>query len=157
MRAAAFLLALLALPGCVAAGVDTGRVPQVEVITSSRRVPLKADGTSDPRALADALAALGGDTAVDADITGLSPRASASARAALVGAGLDPARVRVAPPGAGTPGLLLTSAHAVVPSCGQALQADWLGEAASSLDSIGPITMPRASAATARAGRSLGA
>lgn len=119
MRAAALCL-MLALAGCDDSALDTGRVPPVQLVPSSRRVPLRADGTPDPAALAEALAALGGDTAIDADI-----------------AGLDPDRVRVAPPGPGAPELVLTSTQVVTASCGQALHAGALGDVASSLDSVG--------------------
>lgn len=137
MKATTLILALLALASCSDATVDAGRAPPVQLVASSRRVPLRADGAPDPAALAGALAALGGDTAVDADIIGLGPRASAVTHAALVGAGLDPDRVRVAPPGRSAPELVLTSTHAVAAPCGRALRSDWLGDAASSLDSVG--------------------
>lgn len=137
MKTTALLLALLALAGCEDSGVDTGRVPPVQLITSSRRVSLRADGTPDPAALAGALAALSGDAAVNADIAGFTPFASDTTRAALVGAGLDPDRVRVAPPGPGVPELVLTSARAVTQPCGRALSAGWFGDVAPSLDSVG--------------------
>ena len=136
MRVALCLL-LLALAGCEDSASDTGRVPLVQLVPTSRRVPLRADGTPDPTALAGALAALDGNTAIDADITGLSRRASAAARAALVGAGLDPDRVRIAPPGPGAPELVLTTMHVATAPCDQAPHAGAFGEAASSLDSIG--------------------
>lgn len=137
MRTPAILLALLALTGCSEATVDTGRAPPVQLIASSRRVPLQSDGRPDRLALTGALAALGGNTAVNADITGLAPRASAVTRAALVGAGVDPDRVRVAPPGLSAPELVLTRTYAVTAPCGEALHIGWLGDVAPSLDSVG--------------------
>lgn len=138
----ATLLAVLIVAGC-ASSQDVGRPPPVQLVSTSRRVPMLADGRPDQPALTRAMAELAGNTALDADIAGLSPGAVDRARAALAGAGIDPDRVHVASErdpafgGAGLPSLLLTRTQAVTANCGRAIQPGWLGDVATSTDSVG--------------------
>ena len=137
MMGRATLLAVLVAAGC-ASSQDVGRAPPVQLVSTSRRVPMLPDGRPDQPTLSRALAELAGNTALDADIAGLRPAAADRARAVLVGAGIDPDRVHVAPEwDAASPSLLLTRTQAVAASCGRAIQPGWLGDVAASTDSVG--------------------
>lgn len=142
MTSRATLLAALVVAGCTN-GQDVGRPPPVQLVSTSRWVALLADGRPDRPALSRAMAELAGNTALDADLAGLGPGAADRARAALVGAGIDPDRIHVvlqrdlAFGGVGAPSLLLTRTQAVTASCGRGIASGWLGDVATSTDSIG--------------------
>lgn len=131
------VVALLMLGACADTAIDRGRLPPIQVVPVVRRLPLGPGGRPDAVALNAAVLALHGNSDISADIMVARSIDAEVATMALVRAGIDPDRVHLTLTNTSPPGVILTAAHAVTTSCDLAWQADGLGNAGSSVDSIG--------------------
>ncbi len=144
------LLALglaLGAAGCVDEAAERGRPPPIALSVARRElvVALQDDPQLRPAAraqLRDAVTGLGGSQplAVRARIRAATSGDADAVRRALLGLGVDPARIVIEHAAAAPrllPRLVLTRTFATATNCGAAIAPAFLGDVSPSLDSLG--------------------